>query len=153
MAALSSDRNTQYSLGDLLSIPVAASTQIFAGSLVCIDDDGYAVPADDAAGLIFAGVATAQADNSTGGAGALSVVVRRRGRYLLAYDGALSQAAVGAQVCAVDDQTVDAADDTTNDVAVGVIARFESSGECWVDIDRAVLEGRAWTEPTTTTQA
>ena len=77
--------------------------------------------------------------------------MRRRGRYLLAYDGALSQAAVGAQVCAVDDQTVDAADDTTNDVAVGTIARFESAGECWVDIDRAVLEGRAWTEPTTTT--
>ncbi len=151
MAALTSDRNTEYSLGDLLSIPVAAGACIYAGALVCADADGYAVPAADAAGLIFQGVATAQADNTAGADGDLSVVVRRRGRYRYAYQGALSQAALGGRVYAVDDQTVDAADDVTNDVAVGVIDKAEGAGECWVSIDAAVLAGRAFSEPTTTT--
>jgi hypothetical protein len=153
MTALTSDRNTEYSLGDLLSIPVAASTRVFAGSLVCIDAEGYAVPAADSAGLIFAGVATARADNLDGSAGEVSIVVRRRGRYRFGYQGSLEQSAAGARVYAVDDQTVDNADGVSNDVAVGVIDRVEGPDDCWVSIDAAVLAGRAWTEPTTTTSA
>jgi hypothetical protein len=151
MAALTSDRNTEYSLGDLLSIPVAASTRIFAGSLVCINADGYALPAADTSGLKFMGVATAQADNRNGSGGDLSVVVRRRGRYRFAYAGTLVQSGLGASVYAADDQTVDAANGVTNDVLVGSIAKVVSSGECWVDVDSAVVDGQAWNEPTTTT--
>ncbi len=153
MAALTSDRNTEYSLGDLLSMPVAGSTRIFAGSLVCIGEDGYAVPAADTAGLLFAGVATAQADNRNGEDGDVRVVVRRRGRYRFNYQGSLTQAGLGARVYAVDDQTVDAANGVSNDLRVGVIDRIEGSGECWLSIDEAVLAGRAWDEPTTTTTA
>lgn len=151
MAALTSDRNTEYSLGDLLSIPVAAATRIFAGSLVCTNGNGHAVPAADTAGLIFEGVATAQADNRNGSDGDLSVVVRRRGRYKLDYQGYLSQAAMSARVYAVDDHTVDAVNGVTNDIPVGVIDKVESAGECWASIDAAALAGRAWEEPTTTT--
>lgn len=151
MAALTSDRNTEYSLGDLLSVPVAASTRIFAGSLVCVNTAGYAVPAADTAGLKFVGVATAQADNRNGSDGDLSVVVRRRGRYKYDYNGALVQAGLGASVYAVDDQTVDAANGVSNDILVGSVARIVDSGECWVDIDHAAVNGRAWDEPTTTT--
>ena len=151
MTALTSDRNTEYSLGDLLAIPVAAGERIFAGSLVCADADGYAVPAEDAAGLAFQGVATSQADNSSGDDGDKSVVVRRRGRYRLAYSGALTQAALGAKVYAVDDQTVDAANGISHSVLAGVIDRVEGPGDCWVSIDAAVLAGKAWDEPTTTT--
>lgn len=151
MSALTSDRNTEYSLGDLLALPVAASTRIFAGSLVCVDADGYAVPAADTSGLLMAGVATAGADNSGGSAGDRSVVVRRRGRYKFGSGGTLTQAALGARVYAADDQTVDVADGVSNDVAVGVIDRVEGAGECWVSIDAAVLAGRAWSAPTTTT--
>jgi len=153
MAALTSDRNTEYSLGDLLSVPVAASTRIFAGSLVCADADGYAVPAADTAGLKFMGVATAQADNREGSDGDLSVVVRRRGRYKYAYAGALDQTGLGAAAYAVDDQTVDAANGVANSVLVGAIAKVVSASECWVDVDQAAIEGRSWNEPTTTTTA
>jgi hypothetical protein len=153
MAALTSDRNTQYSLGDLLALPVATGTRIFAGSLVCVGADGHALPAADAEGLLFAGVATAQADNRNGSDGDLSVVVRRRGRYRLAYAGSLVQEALGARVYAVDDQTVDTPAGVSNNVPVGVIDRVEGPGECWVSIDRTVLDGRAWDEPTTTTAA
>ncbi len=151
MAALTSDRNTEYSLGDLLSVPVAGATRIFAGSLVCVNAEGYAVPAADTAGLLFVGVATAQADNSTGSAGDRSVVVRRRGRYKLDYAGSLTQVAQGATVYAADDHTVDAPDGVSGDVEVGVIDKIAGPGECWVAIDAAVLAGRAWNETTTTT--
>jgi len=153
MAALTSDRNTEYSLGDLLSIPVAAETRIFAGSLVCSNADGYAVPAADTAGLVFEGVATAQADNRNGADGDLSVVVRRRGRYRLDCASALDQSALSAQVYAEDDQTVAVAGDVDNDVAVGVIDKVEGAGDCWVSIDAAVLAGKSWSPATTTTAA
>jgi hypothetical protein len=142
MTALSMDRNTEYSLGDLLSVPVAASTRVFAGSLVCVDANGFAVPADDAAGLLLAGVATAQADNRTGSDGDLSVVVRRRGRFRFASGSPLDQSSVGQKAYAVDDQTVALAAGVSNSVAVGVIDKVESSSSGWVSIDAAVLAGR-----------
>ncbi len=153
MAALTADRNTEYSLGDLLSVPVAATETIYAGALVCTDADGYAVPGADTAGLTFAGVATARSDNAGGADGDVSVVVRRRGRYKLDYQGWLTQAGMGAKVYAVDDQTVDAANGTTNDIQVGIIAKVDGPGESWVDIDAAVLAGKTWDEPTTTAGA
>lgn len=151
MTALTTDRNTEYSLGDLLSIPVAAGETIFAGSLVCLDADGYAVPAADTSGYTFAGVATAKADNASGSDGDVEVVVRRRGRFRLASATALDQGATGAQVYAADDQTVAVAGEVTNDVPVGVVDRVEEAADCWVSIDAGVLTGRAWTAPTTTT--
>ena len=154
MTALTQDRSTEYSLGDLLSIPVAAGEQIFAGSLVCSNASGYALPADDAAGLVFGGVATERADNRTGGNGDLNVVVRRRGRYRFNCKSILDQSALSAAVYAVDDQTVAAdAGEVTNDVPVGVIDRVENSHECWMSIDVAALTAQSWTEPTTTTVA
>jgi len=154
MTALTQDRSTQYSLGDLLAIPVAAGERIFAGSLVCCNGSGYAVPAEDAAGLVFVGVATEGADNRNGSDGELCVVVRRRGRYRFNCKSILDQSALAARAYAVDDQTVAAdAAEVTYDIPVGVVDRVEGSHECWVAIDAAVLEGRSWTEPTTTTLA
>jgi hypothetical protein len=31
------------------------------------------------------------------------------------------------------------------------VDRVESSDECWVSVDAAVLAGKSWTEPTSTT--
>ena len=142
MTALTMDRNTEYSLGDLLSVPVAASARIFAGSMVCVGTDGYAVPAADTADLLFAGVATAQADNRSGDDGDVSVVVRRRGRFRFASGSSLDQTSVGGKVYAVDDQTVALAAGVSNSVAVGVIDKAESASSGWVSIDAAVLAGR-----------
>jgi len=154
MTALTHDRNTEYSLGDLLSIPVAAGERIFSGSLVCSNSGGYAVPADDAAGLVFEGVATEQADNRNGSNGDISIVVRRRGRFRFNCQTLLSQSGLSATVYAADDQTVAAdAGEVTNDIPVGVIDRVEGTHDCWISIDRAVLGGKSWTEVTTTTVA
>jgi hypothetical protein len=142
MTALTTDRNTEYSLGDLLSIPVAAGATIYAGSLVNLDANGYAVPAADAVGHTFAGVAIARVDNSAGADGALNVIVRRRGRYRLASASALTQGSVGSKIYAADDQTVAFSVDVTNDVPVGVIDKVEGAADCWISIDAAVLAGR-----------
>lgn len=154
MTALTQDRNTNYSLGDLLAIPVAAGEEIFAGSLVCSNASGYGLPAADSAGLKFEGVATEHVDNSGGADGELTVVVRRRGRYRFGSANALNQAALSATVYAVDDQTVAAdSSDVSNNVTVGLIDKVEGTDECWISIDGAVLSGGSWTEPTTTTAA
>ena len=151
MAALTSDRNTEYSLGDLLAIPVAADAHVYAGSLVAVDAAGYAVPAADTAGIVLAGVATAEADNTDGAAGAVSTVVRRRGRYLLDSASALDASARGARVYVADDHSVAVAGDATNDVPAGVIDLVVGAGRAWVSIDAAVLGGREWAATTTTT--
>lgn len=151
MTALTQDRNTEYSLGDLLAIPVAAGVQLFAGSLVCSNASGYALPADDAAGLVFEGIATEGVDNRNGSNGELSVVVRRRGRYRFGCKTILNQSAISAQVYVVDDQTVSAdAAEVTNDIACGAIDKIEGTHDCWVSIDRDVPKGKSWNEPTTT---
>jgi len=153
MSALTQDRNTQYSLGDLLAIPVAGGAEIFAGSLVCTNAAGYAVPGADAAGYTFEGVATEHVDNSAGGDGALSVVVRRRGRYRFGCASPLGQGAMSGEVCVYDDQTVADDSDVTHSVACGRIEKMEPGGEVWICIDHYTQTGKAWTPATTTTAA
>ena len=155
MAALTQDRNTEYSLGDLLAIPVAASTTIYAGSLVCTDTAGHAVPAADTSGYTFEGVATEQVDNSSGSDGDLSVIVRRRGRYRFNSASPLDQASMSGEACASDDQTVADESDVTNNIVCGRIDRIVSGGDCWISIDYATTKGKAWNPAatTTTTQA
>lgn len=130
---LSADRATAYRDGLEQELPVAASTLIYAGSLVAVNADGYAVPAADIAGLVVMGVAMSRADNSAGAAGDMQVVVRRRGVYRFRGSG-LTQAQVGRDMYAVDDETVAAAAVTTNDVKVGHLIGYISASDGWVAI-------------------
>lgn len=61
----------------LISIPVAASTTIYEGSLVAVNATGYAIPAKKAADLIAVGRAEEFINNSSGGNGDLTVLVKR----------------------------------------------------------------------------
>ena len=64
--------------GKLIALDVAASTHIYTGTIVCRDGDGNAVPGADAAGLLAAGVAEHEADNSNGAAGDTKIAAHRR---------------------------------------------------------------------------
>ena len=55
MAALTADRNTQRKPGELLPFKLAAGVKIFAGSLVCANASGFAVPGSTAATLTYLG--------------------------------------------------------------------------------------------------
>jgi hypothetical protein len=133
MAGLTKDRATPYRDGIEIDFPVAASTKIFAGSLVCANTSGYAVPAADTAGLKFLGMALEQMDNTGGANGAKTVRLRRTGNFL--FDAAsITQAMVGTAMYVVDDHTIDDAAGPTNDVRVGILVKYVSDTKGWIDI-------------------
>lgn len=134
MTALTEDRSTQRMDGELLDIPVAASQKIFGGAAVCVNAAGYALEGSDTAGLIFMGMAQEQKDNSSGSNGDKVIVVRCKGFFKMILDTAISQANVGDDVFLVDDQTVDLAANTTNDIFMGQIVKYVDSTHAWVDI-------------------
>lgn len=140
MTVLSDDKKIEYREGVELAIPVDDGDIIYAGALVCVNAAGYAVPGSDTAGLIFQGVARERADNSAGLDGAVSVTVRRRGLFKMAFATAISQANVGDNVFIADDQTVDVAANLTHDIFVGIIAEVIDSTHAWVDIEPAIKQ-------------
>ncbi len=134
MPALTNDRATSYREGIEMDFPVAANTKIYAGSLVCVNSTGYAVPAADAVGYRFMGVAMSQADNSAGADGDAYVRLRRVG--VFEFDAAgITQAMVGDPMFALDDHTFDDAAGCTNDIQVGVLVKYATATRGWIDIN------------------
>ena len=66
----------------LMELPVAASTHIYQGTLVCLNLSGYLVPASADPSLTVVGVAQEEADNSAGAARALAGPVERGALYV-----------------------------------------------------------------------
>ncbi len=135
MSALTRDRATPYQEGIEVDYPVAANTKIYAGSMVCVNTLGYAVPAADTTGYQFAGVAMDQVDNSAGGNGGQSLRLRRAG--VFEFDAvSITQAMVGMGMEAKDDHTFDDSAGTSNHVKVGRLVKFVSATKGWIDIAR-----------------
>jgi predicted RecA/RadA family phage recombinase len=135
MAALTQDRATPYREGIEIEFPVAAATKIYAGSLVCANAEGFAVPAADTAGLKFLGVALEQVDNTGGANGAKVVRLRRTG--VFEFNAAsITEAMVGDPMYLKDDNTFDDAAGTTNDVKAGVLVKYVTDTKGWIDISR-----------------
>lgn len=132
MAALAQDRDTPSRDGELYSLGVAANAKIFAGSIVCLNSSGYAVPGSDTAGLKAWGRAEENVDN-TGGANGAKTVLVREGVFKFAATG-LTVADVGKPCFLSDDQTVSVAA-TANNVFAGIIEAIDSATEPWVEID------------------
>lgn len=134
MTAQTQDRNTPYREGSTFRDPVAAATKIFAGSLVCLDASGNAVPGSTATTLTARGRAEEQIDNSAGAAGDLSINVRA-GVFRYVNDGgdAIDRADIGGNAYVVDDQTVAATDGTGTRSVAGVIVDLDSDG-VWVRV-------------------
>lgn len=92
----------------LKSAPVAASTIIYGGSIVAINQAGYAVPASADPTLFVVGVAVATADNSAGAAAAILVDIER-GVFSMnnsSSTSALTDNDIGRVCYAADDNTV-----------------------------------------------
>jgi|SRR3989339_1173041 hypothetical protein len=135
MSALTRDRATPYREGIEVEYLVAANTKIYAGSLVCVNAAGYAVPAADTSGYQLAGVALEQVDNSDGSDGGKTVRLRRTG--VFEFDAvSISQSMVGLLMYAADDHTFDDAAGLTNDVKVGLLVKYVSATKGWIDIAR-----------------
>lgn len=135
MAALSADRNTPIRTAEDFEFPVAASTLIYAGSLVCINASSLATKGAVATTLKAVGIATERADNSAGAAGAIRVKVRR-GCFRFANSSAgdlIALADVGADCYIVDDQTVAKTNGGSTRSVAGKIRDVDADG-VWVQI-------------------
>lgn len=130
MAALTKNKDAGIQEPKTLDYPQAASSNIYAGALTCVNASNYAVKAADTSGLKFVGIASDRYDNSSGAAGAKFVVVHRDYVARLAYTGTL---AVGDSCYVLDDQTVTDATTAANDVRVGQVIRVDS-GFVMVDL-------------------
>lgn len=134
MTALTQDRNTPYREGGRHQDPVAATTKIFAGSLVCLDASGNAVPGSTATTLTARGRAEEQVDNLSGAAGDKTVNTSA-GVFRFANHGAdaIDRADIGGTAWIVDDQTVAASNGSSTRSAAGTIDDVDADG-VWVRI-------------------
>lgn len=133
--ALTADRNTPMMAGEMISVPVAASTKIYAGSLVAASATGYATPGAVATTLTALGRAEEYVDNSAGAAGAKRVVIRRRACFKFKNHAAdlVVQADLGKTCYIVDDETVAKTNGTNTRSAAGTVLGVETDG-VWVYI-------------------
>lgn len=125
MGALSADRNTLRADGRKISVPVAATTDIFAGSIVADNGSGYAIPMTDGSTYVCLGIAAARADNDPGSAGDIRVECEFDRAFWLVNSG-LTIANRGAVVYADNDQTVRAFSGT-NDNPVGILMDVDAT--------------------------
>lgn len=126
MAATTTDRDTTSYEGYRQNYPVKGATSIPGGVIVCADSTGYAVNGSDTAGLTYLGVSVAPADNSSGSAGDIDVIVDRTPRRVFEFEASgLAITDVGATLYVSDNQTV--AKTTSNSVEVGKLSHFSSA--------------------------
>lgn len=131
MAPLTQDRLTAERAGKLLVLPMAASTTIFAGSLVAVNSDGYAVPGSTATGLTAAGRAEeAKTNGTTAGAEIVRVL---RGTFKFANLEADPVTKLLTTCYIADDQTVAATSGTNTRSVAGKVLAIDADG-VWVEI-------------------
>jgi hypothetical protein len=118
--------------GDRNVIPVASGKQLFQGAMAWLDGSGYATPTP---GAVFLGHVVAEADNRTGGNGAISVWTRA-GIYKA--EVTLTGVAitdVGEEVFASDDNTLSL---TTGGHQVGKVVRYVKANTAVVEFHSPV---------------
>lgn len=152
MTALATDTERPYKDGLEVPFKVYRSTHIYGNAWVCSNATGYLVPGADTAGLRFQGVAQENVNN-TGGDGAMTCKVRRKGLFKATIAHAVTLANLGKQVFLVDDNTVDLAEYVSNAIYCGNIAGIIDSTHVWVDIDPAIIQADVATHIADTTGA
>lgn len=119
--------------GKELSFSVAANTVIQKNHLTCATSYGYATPCSDTAGHRFIGVAKETVDNTGGANGDKWITLYREG--VFDFNAlSISQAMVGTSMYVVNSTTMDDASGPVNDIRIGLLVRYISNTEGWVDI-------------------
>lgn len=117
-------------------MPVAVSTIIYEGDKVCLNADGFAVPAADTSGYLpVQGIALETVDNSAGQNGDLTVVVRS-GLAIKEPMVSITAAMAGDKMYATAAQTSDDVGGVSNNIVSGVLEEFISttSGWLWIPV-------------------
>ena len=112
------------------AVGLAASTHVYAGSMVAINQAGNLVPASADASLHVVGVAEEEADNSSGSAGDLSLAPRRGPFYFTnsSSTDAITDADIGRACFVVDDNTVARTSNGGARPVAGIVEGVDSFG-------------------------
>lgn len=141
MAKATKPINTPSRYGVAVRLPLAKGAVIYAGTLVAVDENGYAVPASDTANLKVVGRANGTADNSEGEVGGKEVDVERGiFRYTNSTSKPITRADWNSRVFVEDDNTV--AKSSTNSVCAGVMVGIDDVG-VWVDTKQSAIPASA----------
>jgi len=140
-AALSTERDTVQRVNQFTSLTVASNSIIYAGSLVCVNSSGLAVPAADSSGFAVVGRAEATVDNRTAVYSATKTIKVARGTFRWGNADAIAVADIGKLVYVTDDQTVNKTGGGQNIIA-GTVVDVDSSG-VWVDTAKVGPSGAA----------
>jgi hypothetical protein len=120
-------------------VGLAASTRIWAGTMVSLNAAGRAIPAADTASTRVIGRAEQSVDNSAGSAGDLSIQVKPG---CFKFNNSATQpvtiASIGLVCYVEDDNTVAIAAGPTNDIKAGIVVRVDADG-VFVDLSAAPL--------------
>jgi hypothetical protein len=130
MTTLAANKPRAYELGDMSEIPVIASDIIYEGAIV--GDNGTFQARPLVGGDRFVGVAQRKADNSTGAAGAVNVLVRAKGHIVGSF-AAIAAADMGKAVYASDDDTLSITESTNS--YIGKAVRFINTNSAVVAFD------------------
>lgn len=115
--------------------PVAATTDIARGNLVCENAAAYAANGADTAAFQFLGVAIAQADNDPGSAGDINVRVVNEGIWEFTCTTSLASVTIGDAMYVDGAATVDLAGGTANvDAFVGRVTRKGATDTVYVEV-------------------
>ncbi len=106
MTATTFDRNTPRRDGVETPFRVAGGELIPAGTMVCVNADGFAVSGKLATDLVYIGRANERVDNKAGHDGDVVVLVERGRMFAWDNDGTVDQGCIGQLVYIVDNQTV-----------------------------------------------
>lgn len=108
-----------------VSVGVAASTKVLAGTLVAPDAGGDLTQGGDDAGAGRAFLCLETVDNTAGADGDLKAKILVSGMFSGIAVGTLTKADIGDNAMAVDNQTISNAATTTNDIPVGLIVGWD----------------------------
>lgn len=132
--ALSADKPRRFRGTPIgIPMPVAASTTIYQGALVCVNSSGYLVPAANNTTYECMGVAAESADNSSGSNGDLTVTVDFN--HVERFTGSgITQADVGKSCYVIDDETVGDDAAASKNVHVGTVVQLEATNVVLVHV-------------------
>lgn len=137
MAALTKKRMARVKKASMMDLPVGAAVKIFQGAYV-VFDGGYIVPASTDTSLTPVGRADADADNSLGLAGAMTVRVdfmKEKTFFPFIASAAFVQTDMGTHAYLSSDQNVTPV--ATGATAAGIAYKHETAGAIqtvWVEV-------------------
>lgn len=133
MTSITKNRPFQRWAPDAIPVPLAAGVEVFYGTAVALNSEGYGVPGAESPDLTFAGAALDYMDNGSGSDGERTVLVQRPGHLAIKWinDGSISQAHLLKTAYILDNQTATATDGGGTRSPMGTIVRIETDG-VWV---------------------